>query len=232
MATDKIQIGLRVPDELRNKIQAAATERGVAVNKEISDRLEKSFSEEMTTSATDGGELYSILRVVAAAMELAGPMASIMSTLNPEAGKTWASNSIAYDQAVAAAVAVLKALRPQEDITPHASMPDSVGTLGVEIATGILEEAATGLTRTISPPEIARARKLHEGLGPLIERIARFDARNPQNNPGPITMPLTFSPSGVSAVRLSNPAQRRHGVSELEKQERQPHQSKKRRDRK
>ena len=93
MATDKIQIGLRVPEELRAKIQEAATARGVAVNKEISDRLEKSFSEGMTISAADGdGELYSILRVVAAAMDLAGPMAAIMSTLNPEAGKAWVNN--------------------------------------------------------------------------------------------------------------------------------------------
>jgi hypothetical protein len=193
MATDKIQIGLRVPDDLRAKIQAAAIERGVAVNKEISDRLEKSFSEGMTISAAGAdGELYSILRVVVAAMDLAGPMAAILSTLNPEAGKTWISNSIAYEQAFQAAVTVLDALRPATEAAAHPSMSDSVNTMGKEIAVGVLEEAATGLTRTLGPSEIARARKLHAGLASLAERIARFDARKPENNPGPMT--LRFAP--------------------------------------
>ncbi|MCU1340471.1 MAG: hypothetical protein JWO19_6052 [Bryobacterales bacterium] len=188
MATDKIQIGLRVPDDLRAKIQEAASARGVAVNKEISARLERSFSEEMTVSADGSAELYSILRVVAAAMDTAGPMAAIMSTLNPEAGKDWINNSLAYEQAIKAALSVLEAFRPQTATVPHASMPDTVSTLGVEMATGILEEAATGQTRTVGPTEIARAGRLHAGLGALAERIQRFDARKPENDPGPITI--------------------------------------------
>jgi hypothetical protein len=189
MATDKIQIGLRVSEELREKIQAAANARGVFVNKEITDRLEKSFSEEMTVSSADGeSDLYSILRVVVAAMEVAGPMAAIMSTLNMEANRTWIDNSIAYDQALRAAVKVLEELRPRTATKPHASMSDSVKSLGIEIAVGMLEEAATGMTRTNGPSEITRARKLHADLGPLAERISHFDARKPENNPGPMTI--------------------------------------------
>src|SRR5437868_6483325 len=124
MATDKIQIGLRVSDDLREKISRAAKQRGVAVNKEISDRLERSFNEGETISATEGdGELYPLLRVVAAAMEVAGPMAAILSTMNAEAGKTWLSNSIAYEQAFHAAVTVLQAFRPQTTTDPHPDMP-------------------------------------------------------------------------------------------------------------
>jgi Arc-like DNA binding domain len=201
MATDKIQIGLRVPEDLREKIQTAANERGVAVNKEISDRLERSFGEEMVVSADGNADLYSILRVVAAAMDAAGPMAAIMSTLSPEAGKAWIGNSLAYEQALKAAVTVLEAFRPPTATLPHASMPDSMNTLGVEMATGILEEAATGETRTISPSEIARAKKLNAGLGSLTERIQRFDARKPENDPGP----MTVSGGHGIAVRLTNP---------------------------
>jgi hypothetical protein len=197
MATDKIQIGLRVPEDLREKIQAAASQRGVAVNKEISDRLEKSFDEGMTFSETDGdGQLYSILRVVAAAMDSAGPMAAIMSTFNHEAGKTWISNSIAYEQAFQAAVKVLTELRPQIATAPHPQMLDSVKTLGSKMATAILEEAATGITRTRGTDDV-RAQRLHAGLGPLAERIARFDARRPGNDPGPMTVRVT---DGVPAT--------------------------------
>jgi hypothetical protein len=188
MATDKIQIGLRVSEDLREKIQTAATERGVAVNKEISDRLERSFSEEIAVSGDGSSELYSILRVVAAAMDSAGPMTAIMSAMNPDVGRDWIKNSLAYEQAVEAAVAVLAAFKPQTTTAPHASMPDYVNTLGVEMANGILEEAATGKTRTIGPSEIARASRLHAGLGSLTERIQGFDARKPENSPGPITI--------------------------------------------
>jgi hypothetical protein len=190
MATDKKQIGLRVPEDLREKIQAAANQRGVAVNKEISDRLERSFSEEMAVSSEGSPELYSILRVIAAAMDAAGPMAAIMSTLNLEAGKAWVGNSIAYEQAVKAAIFVLEELRPKTATAPHPSMSESVNTLGVEMAAGILEEAATGQPRIIGPSEINRAAKLHSGLGALSERIQSFDARKPENNPGPMTVRL------------------------------------------
>jgi hypothetical protein len=183
MTTDKKQIGLRVPDDLREKIQAAANARGVAVNREISDRLEKSFNEGMTISAADGdGELYSILRVVAAAMDVVGPMAAMMSTLSPDAGKTWIDNSIAYEQAFQAAVTVLNALRPQAATVPHPSMPDSVNTLGTGMAAGILHEAVTGRTITPAPAEIARAQRLHAGLGALAKRI--------KPDQGPVTVKL------------------------------------------
>lgn len=188
MATEKIQIGLRVTDDLRTRLLDAATARGVAVNKEISERLERSFSEDMVVTSDSSAELYSILRVVAAAMDSAGNMAAIMSTMNPEAGKGWIENSIAYQQALQAAIKVLDELKPKAATTPHPSIPDYVNTLGVEMATGILEEAATGQTRTIGPSEIARAARLHAGLGTLAERIRGFDARNPENDPGPITI--------------------------------------------
>jgi hypothetical protein len=190
MATDKIQIGLRVHDELREKIQSAAGARGVSVNKEISDRLENSFAEEIKVSEDGSPELYSILRVVAAAMDLAGPMSAIMGTMNIDAGKTWIGNSVAYEQAVQAALTVLDAFRPATATAAHPSAPDNIKTMGRQIAVGVLEEAATGRTRTLGPAEIARARKLHAAVKSLAGsgRIAGFNARKPENDPGPMTI--------------------------------------------
>lgn len=45
MTTSKIQIGLRLPDGLRQKVMVAAKSRDVSVNKELTDRIEKSFDE-------------------------------------------------------------------------------------------------------------------------------------------------------------------------------------------
>src|SRR4051794_26170861 len=98
MATDKIQIGLRVPDDLRAQIQSAASERGVSVNKEITDRLQKTFDEDVAISPNrENSDLFAVLRVAAAAMELAGPYAAVASTLNPDAIRTWLENPFAYD---------------------------------------------------------------------------------------------------------------------------------------
>src|SRR4051794_34485349 len=99
MATDKIQINLRVSDDFRERLQSAAADRGVSVNKEITDRLQKSFDEDVRMSL-DGqtADLYAILRVVATAMELTGPMAAFMSTPTPDATRTWLANPFAYDQ--------------------------------------------------------------------------------------------------------------------------------------
>jgi hypothetical protein len=205
MATDKIQIGLRVSDDLRERIQSAASERGVSINKEITDRLLRSLEEDVSVSPGGrvNGELYAILRVVAAAMDLAGPMAAIMSSLNPDSGKHWINNSIAYSQAMAAAATVLDGFRPLDVTAPH-PLSDPSATLGAEIATGILEEAATGLSRTVGPAEMARAAKLNATVGRLVERVARFDARSGKN-PGPITVRVS---EGVSA-RLTNKRSRR-----------------------
>jgi Arc-like DNA binding domain len=188
MATDKKPVFLRLPDELREKIKAAADARGVPVNREISDRLESSFAEEIKISEDGSPELYSILRVAAAAMELAGPMSAILATMNMDAGKTWIGNSVAYEQAVQAALTVLEAFKPATAAVPHGAAPDTIKTMGREIAVGVLEEAATGLTRTLGPAEIARARKLHATVNSLAGRIAGFDARKSENDPGPMTI--------------------------------------------
>lgn len=200
MATDKIQINLRVPDDLREKIQSAASERGVSVNKEITDRLLKSFNEDVSVSASSiNNELYAILRVVTAAMDLAGPMSAINSTRNPDAGRQWINNSIAYHHAIEAAVTVLEGFKP---LTPTPPMFETSQTLGVEIGRGMLEEAATGLSRTVGPTEMTRAAKLNAGIGSLADRIERFDARKAANDPGPITVRLA---EGVSARLTREP---------------------------
>jgi Arc-like DNA binding domain len=200
MATDKIQIGLRVPEELRGKLDAEASRRGVSLNKEITDRLEKSLDEGMRFSwpwSDDGGErneLNAILHVVASAMEMAGGMAAMMSTFNMDARTVWISNSVAYDQALKAALKVLEELRPRTATAPHPSMSDNVETVGIKSATSILEEAASGLSRM----DNARAQKLHAGLKTLVERIAHFDPMRSENYEAPKTelRPLAFIDPG------------------------------------
>lgn len=181
MATDKIQIGLRVPDELRDQIQMAASQRGVSVNKEITDRLQNTFDEDVRISSNrENDNLYAVLRVVAAAMELAGPSAAVTSTLNPDAMKMWLENPFAYDQSVKAAVAILDALRPPGRGDPHPAGAAIAKLLGLGAAKSVLEEAASGQARTNNPTAIARAKKLNADLGSLAERIQQFNLLTPK----------------------------------------------------
>jgi hypothetical protein len=171
MATDKIQIGLRVSEELREKLQTAARDRGVTVNKEISDRLEKSLSEDFGAGWMEKGEsagLDLILQIVAPAMQVAGGMAAMMSTWSMESRNAWVSNSIAYDQALKAAVEVLEKLRPQTEMVPDREISDNVQTAGIKTAVAILDEATTGKSRI----DQERAEKLHASLKALAERRA------------------------------------------------------------
>ncbi|WLA62382.1 toxin-antitoxin system HicB family antitoxin [Bradyrhizobium diazoefficiens] len=183
MATDKIQIGLRVPDELHEALYAAAKRRGVSVNKEITDRLLKTFDEDLVMSTgQESSAFYAVLRVAAAAMHLAGlNTAAITSALvNPDALKTWMEYPFAYDQAVKAAATVFEALRPSGEITAPPATADFAKLIGVGVANSILEEAASGEARNNNPGSIARAKKLNRDLGPLANRIQHFNHLKPR----------------------------------------------------
>ena len=61
--TQTVQVGLRVKESLRAKLEAAAQERGVSLNAEIVHRLEQSFRVERIKQQRDEAEerLYKII---------------------------------------------------------------------------------------------------------------------------------------------------------------------------
>jgi Flp pilus assembly pilin Flp len=159
-----IQVNLRVSDGLRDRLIAAAEARGVSMNKEINDRLLRSFVAD--DLGTNDAELAGLMAVIAAAMTAAGRAAGFLSTLTPEGARTWSSNPVAFAQATVAAEHVLKAAMPSAT-TSHPLADDVakiISTFGRGFANAILEEAASGTSRTRSSSAIARAKSLHASI--------------------------------------------------------------------
>jgi len=189
-----IQVNLRVGDEMRAKLIAAAEARGVSVNKEINDRLARSFV--AGSRGTGDADLEGLLAVIAAAMSAAGWAAASVATLSPEGAKQWINNPIAYEQALEAAIQVLRAGAPVAE-QPSALNKDDIAkiisSLGVGLANAILEEATTGNSPVSGIAERERAKALNAVVGETM--AARFKAGEPRS-------PLAHSFGSNSVVQM------------------------------
>src|SRR6266446_2326862 len=113
-----IQVNLRVSEELRSKLTAAAERRGVSMNKEINDRLSRAFEDDaISGEGREDAILHGILSVIAAAMNSAGQAAGFLSTFTLDGARKWLNDPFAFDQARKAAEHVLRECRPPGDIT-------------------------------------------------------------------------------------------------------------------
>jgi hypothetical protein len=181
----------RSREALHHQLGAAAKIAGRSISEEIEFRLDWSFfGQRATIEALDlaySKELVGILLVIAETMSAVGPHAGFIATHAPEDSRNWLNNPYAFAQATQAAHAILDALKPPGDPTPpHVEPIMTIGDplppgydlkaryadLGRSFANTILEEAATGYTRTTGTVE--RARRLHRLLGPLAERLNSF----------------------------------------------------------
>ena len=76
-----IQINLRVDEGLRAKLVDSAQAHGVSVNKEINDRLTRSFADDQFLSANQNDRtLLAILHLVGASMSAAGQATAFVAT--------------------------------------------------------------------------------------------------------------------------------------------------------
>jgi hypothetical protein len=170
----------RLSDDLKARLEDAAKKSGHSLSEEIEARLEKSVQEEA---------LAPLLDVLGKVMQDTGLLASIYAgrTFNAYSGD-WLNDAYAYDQAIAAALLVLNALRPDGDRAPPAPFQPQVvfrdpgfpaellesepgrqaAEAGVRIAAGALE--------AIANPERGGdignwARPMRARLGHLARRI-------------------------------------------------------------
>ena len=102
------QLNVRVALDLRQRLERAAADRGVSLNREITDRLARSLTEDDADVQREsdvqttfyGATLRGIMALVASAMHWAGRRGS------------WLDDPLAYYRAIEAADVVLKALAP------------------------------------------------------------------------------------------------------------------------
>ena len=106
----RAQVPLRIPEAQRARIEKAAKARGVSMNAEIVERLERSFQ---TEDRLGGPRVAGLIEIVAATMKLVGEQAAFWvdsSRLHNQGG--WLDQPYGFEQAKQAAESVIEAHRP------------------------------------------------------------------------------------------------------------------------
>ena len=118
----RAQVPLRIPEAQRARIEKAAKSRGVSMNAEIVERLERSFE---TEDRLGGPRVVEILEGVGAAMRSAGRQAAFFASVDKD---SWLAHPYGFDQAAKAAAAVLEHHRPPgKVVVPKPNMVEVVG---------------------------------------------------------------------------------------------------------
>jgi hypothetical protein len=119
-STDQVQLNVRMRESLRAKLEQSAKKNYESLNREVVDRLERSFDRQdllvEALSMTYGKRLAGILMIVGRAMEEAGRQAGFATDLR-RSSDSWMEVPFAYREAATAAALVLNAFRPPGEVT-------------------------------------------------------------------------------------------------------------------
>ena len=111
----------------------------------------------------------------------AGKFTAMVSTRNPDASADWLNNPFAYSQAVIAAIYVLRELKPagKAELPSYKHLPPKEAERLKQFATGTglgsgrstIAEIVEGKSFDSNPEQVERVQRLHEELGPFIDRL-------------------------------------------------------------
>lgn len=177
-------VGLRAPNELKERLDAAAAAAGRSLSTEAQLRLEASFRDQRLFDEaldTECGE--GTAGVVALLREIIKRVASDCLPFAGTPGATWMTHPVTYDQAVKAVNLALETLRPPGDPN-RISAGDLIWSGGLdprswpragEIRAALMLHAVTDPDRAFAGLGPS-AKPLAEKLGPeLVDRIRGKD---------------------------------------------------------
>ncbi len=116
------QVGLRVSESMRIRLEKTARQNGCSINSEVIARLERSFELE---DRFGGPQVVEIIEVVGPAMRSAGQSAAFFAGVDKD---SWLAHPYGFDQAAKAAAAVLEHHRPPGKIV--VPVPNVVEVVG------------------------------------------------------------------------------------------------------
>lgn len=143
----KVQLKVRLDPYLRDHLEAAATEHGVSINREIVDRLERSRRAESPFDEEAGGKTVSAITEIIG--QVLWEIARIAELIDPVAREEgWLHSPHAVDQAIKGVSAVIESFhppRPSEPIQDHLRGAPWMGEsrAGASIAKAVLKNIAT-----------------------------------------------------------------------------------------
>jgi hypothetical protein len=141
----RASLGLKVTNEIKQRLDAAAKANGRTQSQEAEARLERTFQNEdllpQLLRIAYGSQLTVAVLTLAKALKDTGTHAGVRTMGGRfEGADTWFGNPAAYAEARDAAAVVLLGLFPEADpATAGVVAPESAKGLGKEIANGLLE---------------------------------------------------------------------------------------------
>lgn len=174
--TALVQLKVRMREPLRARMEQDAKRRGVSINAEIVDRLERSLDRAdllpEVMSLNYGEELAGVLMFLGTVMIWADAFHRVDNSQprGPSHKWMWAPDADAYDQSVRGAVAVLEAMRPDEPVIAHSNAGEEMANTIIKAVRGD-PDGESGFAHD--------APTIRALLGPIAERMARKElARN------------------------------------------------------
>lgn len=136
------QYPLRLPDDLRSRIEKATKDRNVSINAEILERLERSFDIE---DRLGGPRVVELIETIATVMKSTGEHAGFYETGKLTNQGEWLALPYAFDQAAKAATTILEHHRPPgEIVVPKPNVAEVIGARGTKARP---EESVTRLSQ-------------------------------------------------------------------------------------
>ncbi len=121
----RAQVGLRIHEHLRERVEKAAKDSGRSLNAEILERLEQSFQ---TEERFGGPGLVDLAESITTLMSITGQRAAFYETSEIMSASRWLNMPFPYDQAKEAANAILERFRPPGKIVvPKRSWGEVLG---------------------------------------------------------------------------------------------------------
>ena len=142
--TSRPQVGLRVSEDMRVRLEKAAKKSGCSINSEIVERLDRSFQIE---NQYGGPRLSELIETIAVVMRSTGEHAGYYETSELTKRGKWMDLPFPFDQAVHAANAILERYRPPGKIVvPERTVAEVMG----QHETKVDPEEAARMSRTFA----------------------------------------------------------------------------------
>ncbi len=112
--TARPQVGLRVSEDMRVRLEKVAKKNGRSINAEVVERLERSFEAE---DRRGGPRVVELIEIIGTMMKRTGEHAVFLETRKRANQGEWLDLPYAYHQATKAANTILKHYKPKGKVT-------------------------------------------------------------------------------------------------------------------
>jgi hypothetical protein len=155
--SETVQLKVRMKEPLRAMLEKAADERGISMNTEAVDRLQRTFqNQKVLQEALDlsfGPSISGLLMVIGDVMRTTAQTVSFASTGDPSI-ENWSEDPLVFDEVAKAVATVLAESRPVGEIVPLSKKEAAERITAADIAQGIAIKRVAEIARNRKNPPL------------------------------------------------------------------------------